>query len=264
MRIALCISGQPRTWKPCYQNWFENFSGDHEIDVFFHFWSYNTHPTLLRSLPEREYFSGDIDITEEEKKEIIETLKPKKYIFDNRKLTIYDEQPYITKHVQTPLGWWCRSQFHSIKQATYLKRQYEVENKFEYDFVLRWRTDIWLLKPVKFPDIVEPNTMYTTHNGWVDNVECYQVGDMLFGGDSFSMDQVSNLVEGYNFIDTYHVVPRHIKCPPPEVGIYPFIKSLGIKNKSWTQYFKTYRPKEYIELKGYIDDFEITEHSSLP
>lgn len=259
MKIALCISGQPRTWKQCHGNWFENFHGGHDIDTFFHFWDYNTYASRVNVQIGRKN-NPDIPITEQEKEEIVTTLKPKKYYFDSRKLnptTDRDENLY-TKYVKTPIGWWCRSQFYSQWYVSKLRRQYEVENNFEYDFVLRWRTDIMVKRPIHFPDVVKPNTMYTTHNGWMNNVKCFQVGDMLFGADSFTFDQISNLVEAFNFFDTHHIVPGDINCPPPEVVIYPFIKSLGIRNQDWAQSFKTYRTQDYINIRGYVEDYETT------
>lgn len=259
MRIALCLSGQPRTWKNCYQNWFENFGVDHQIDVFFHFWDYNTLPTIVNLKIGKEN-NPDIPISMEEKQEILQTLNPKKYVFDSRNLNPINEYDpkILTKYVQKPIGWWCRSQFYSLQYVSRLRRQYEIENNFEYDFVLRWRTDIWVNKPINFPEKIEPNTIYTTHNGWMQNSKCYQVGDILFGADSFTFDQISNIIEAFTFFDTHNIVPRDVACPPPEVIIYPFFKSLGIKNQNWAQEFKTYRTQEYVDLRGGIESYETT------
>src|SRR4051794_7421355 len=37
MRIALCLSGQPRTWRATCESLFAFFAG-HELDVFLHTW----------------------------------------------------------------------------------------------------------------------------------------------------------------------------------------------------------------------------------
>ncbi len=263
VKIAICLNGQPRTWRICHSNWFQNFVGDHEFDIFFHFWDYNTYPTLLLTVPGGPNKLEDVTVTDQEKQEILDTLKPKNYVFDSRKLSKLSPDSYKNNYVSNPLGWWCRSQFYSLQYAARLKRQYEIEQNFEYDFVLRWRTDIWLEREVHFPELIEPNTLYSSHNGWMDNARAFQVGDMLFGADSFTYDQIANLHEGFDFFDTHHIVPHDVPCPPPEVIIYPFVKSLGIKNQNWSQVFKTYRTQEYINLKGRVEPYETTEHSNL-
>jgi len=51
MRVALCISGQPRTWEKCYQNWIDNIMPGVEKDIFFHLWDYNSLPSIINTIP---------------------------------------------------------------------------------------------------------------------------------------------------------------------------------------------------------------------
>ena len=46
MRIALCLSGQPRTWRHTWRTAFDFFAG-HAVDVFIHTWE-ETDPADLR------------------------------------------------------------------------------------------------------------------------------------------------------------------------------------------------------------------------
>ena len=48
MRVALCLSGQPRTWRHTWRAAFDFFAG-HEIDVFIHTWD-ETDPAELQDL----------------------------------------------------------------------------------------------------------------------------------------------------------------------------------------------------------------------
>jgi len=48
MRIALCLSGQPRTWRHTWRTAFDFFAG-HAVDVFIHTWE-ETDPADLRDL----------------------------------------------------------------------------------------------------------------------------------------------------------------------------------------------------------------------
>ena len=54
MKVAICISGQLRSWEDCYETWIKlvnnikthpNFiDKDIEFDYFFHIWDFNTIP----------------------------------------------------------------------------------------------------------------------------------------------------------------------------------------------------------------------------
>jgi len=48
MRVALCLSGQPRTWRHTWRTAFDFFAG-HELDVFVHTWD-ETEPAELEDL----------------------------------------------------------------------------------------------------------------------------------------------------------------------------------------------------------------------
>ena len=260
MRVALCISGQPRVWKKTYQNWIDNILPDAEKDVFFHLWDYNTLPsnvfTSIPNPPEKK----DIRITAKEKQQILDAYKPKKYCFDDRNINAkHDRDPsLINEYVKKPLGWWCRSQYYSLWHAARLKRQYEIENNFQYDVVLRLRTDISFARPITLED-VSPNVIYSNMNGYVQNYLTFVIGDIFYYADSYTYDQISEYIWALNYIDTHDVVPDAVTCPPPEVGFYPYMKSKGIKNtpvKWFDVEFKIMRSDEYFNLKTKLFEYE--------
>lgn len=257
MKIALCISGQPRTWKKAYANWLEKLLPNFEKDIFFHLWNYNTLPTIVET-QNGITSNPDIAISTEEQQEIIDTLKPKKFKFDNRNVNPkgHSDPKLFTEYVSKPLGWWCRSQFYSLYYAAQLKREFEIENNFEYDLVLRMRTDLYFLDDLIIPDKILPNSLYSVSNGWMDNTESFMIGDTFYLADSFTYDQVSELIHAFNFIDTHHVVPRSIECPPPEVAFYNFLCLSGIKNISCRQNFKILRTKDYHDIRGELALYE--------
>lgn len=257
MRIALCISGQPRTWERCYQNWVDNIMPGVEKDVFFHLWDYNSLPSIINTIPGAPP-NYNKKISEDEKESIVNTLNPKKYKFDNKAIPNRSNDPsFINEFVKTPLGWWCRGQYYSLWYAAQLRRQYELENNFEYDIVFRMRTDLFFLKPVSVPEKIEYNSMYSTNNGWMENVGTFMIGDTFYFADSFTYDQISQFIHGLDFIDTFNVVDPHITFHPPEVAFYPFIKSLGIKNISFPQDYKVARTQEYLDIKKELGSYEI-------
>jgi len=220
MRIALCISGQPRFWKRCHENWLLNLFPRMEKDVFFHLWDYNN------TSNNDSYYTID----ESEKDDILNILNPKKYVFDSRHIN--PAGPHVipnTYFVSSPIGWWCHSQYYSMWHSSRLKRSYEIENSFEYDLVFRIRTDLVFTSPINYHSI-EPNTVYTVGNGYVSQHNRFMVADTFFYADSFTFDQISEYYFSLKFIDATDVSNGNYE-PPPEIGLYPFIKSKGIKNK---------------------------------
>jgi hypothetical protein len=259
MRIALCISGQPRTWKKAYDNWLEKILPGEEKDIFFHFWDYNTLPTIIKTQPGIKNIP-DVPITPEERTDIVCTLNPKKHIFDSRNLNPVNgefDKSLLSDWVDEPLGWWCRSQYYSLLQSAMLKRQYEIENKFEYDIVFRMRTDLYFLNNLNLPNEIKPNELYSKSNGWMDNVETFMIGDTFYFSDSYTYDQVANFGNALKYIDTRHTVSSEIKCPPPEVALYNYLCSIGVKNVSCPQNIKILRNQDYVDIRGGLLPYEI-------
>jgi hypothetical protein len=249
MKIALCISGQPRFWDRCFESWINSIFPGTQKDIFFHFWDYNT-------LPSGSGNNSFNLIDEKEKTSILEKLNPKKHVFDNRHVNPTGPQVIPpTKFVSTPIGWWCHSQYYSMWYASRLKRQYELEHKFEYDGVFRLRSDLVLTDPINEHSL-EFNTVYTVGNQYVAQHNRFMVADTFFYADSFTFDQVSEYYFALKFIDRYDVSEGTYE-PPPEIGFYPFIKSRGIKNKYASVRHKLVRDAEYLKYKKKLGKYEI-------
>ncbi len=251
MRIAICLSGQPRTWSKCYPNWIEKIAKHGQVDFFFHMWDYNTLPSLLAS------HNGGIQIQDEpidaiEKWEILDTIKPKKYIFESRKPAGYwncDLPP------ERQFGHWCSEQFYSAYYASLLKREYEMENRFRYDAVFRLRTDLWIEQDF----VVEkpaPNTMYSSHCMWDQQYNVYRIGDIFYYADSHTFDELARIWKFFSFLPTEWVTP--VYCPPPEIAFYFYLANMGMINKPTHVSMKIMRSEKYKELKGFLDGYEIT------
>ncbi len=254
MKIAFCISGQPRFWSRCYDNWMSTIFPSSQKDIFFHFWTYNTLPSG----------SGDNSysiITDNEKTEIIKKLNPKKFVFDDRRINPIGPQVIPrNEFVQKPLGWWCHSQYYSMWYVSRLKRQYELANRFEYDIVVRLRSDLIFTDPItEHP--VDHNTIYTVGNGYMHQHNRFMIADTFFYADSFTFDQASEYYHALSFIDANDVSDNDNE-PPPEIGFYPFIKSRGIKNKCANLHtnikYKLVRDKDYLLYKK-----ELGKHETL-
>lgn len=250
MRIAVCLNGQPRTWQKCLPNWLEKIAHQGQVDFFFHFWDYNTLPSFLAS------HNGGMKIEDEpldpiEKWEIVDALKPKKYKFESRKKIEYwncnippDKQ----------FGHWCAEQFYSLYYASLLKREYEMENKFQYDVVIKLRTDLWIENDfvIQKP---EPNTMYSAHCSWDHTYNVYRVGDIFYYADSHTFDEIARIWKFLSFVPTDWVTGTN--CPPPEIALYFYLANMGIVNNPTHISMKIMRTEQYEKLKGFLDGYEI-------
>ena len=111
MKIAICISGMPRHIGKCYEGILNLFPG-HNVDIFFHFWNPGT--------------PDGYDKRHLNKHDILKLFSPKMYIFEEMKHFENNSQCMI----------------YSLYTVNELKKEYEKNNNFIYDYVLRTRSDM--------------------------------------------------------------------------------------------------------------------------
>lgn len=228
MKIAICLSGQPRAWKSArasFTELVENIKKNHPeciIDTFIHTWDFNTtsniqldhttprHPTDI-------YRANSVTISADELQSILEFYQPKKHLIediDKSMKIVYDA---MLGDTPAPAGW-SASQFYSMQRAALLKRDYELEIGEEYDWCIRYRfdldmnhsqyniptfsnfdnwadapsvSDMYLVRKYVHPT----NTIYTVHSSWDDNWPYYRIGDIFFIADSLTYDLICNFYD---------------------------------------------------------------------
>lgn len=176
-KVAVCLSGQPRTWRESapnilhhYTNNFKANEYDKEIqvDFFIHTWNRNTWK-----------ITGDED-RPRDLYEIEQIYKPKKLKIEHQ--DDWTENPWV-------------GLFTSFNKSVFMKRQYELENNFEYDVVVKSRLDI-IHHPneiVHLP-IIDAFHVYCTHRLGTITFENYQrnFNDTIFYCNSANMDLLTN------------------------------------------------------------------------
>jgi len=200
MKIAVCLSGQPRTIEYVIPSLLDFFSGDHEFDFFCHTWNYNTYKHKKENpIPEEHpvYWSTDetVDVVTLEK--ILERLNPKKAVIHS-----------IAALGKRRFSW--DSLFYSMMYANHLKKSYEIENNFRYDFVVKSRYDICFLPSTKFKLPIGQSKdnyldVYTSHAARMSfEYDRINTSDTVFYGSSLAMDLLS---------DSYRVVSKKLHTP---------------------------------------------------
>lgn len=182
MKIALCISGQPRLVKTGFLTQNKYILEKYDVDVFIHSWYEGQETNLVEC-------GGSYSINDDTVNEILNLYKPIKYIIEPQKRDF----PQITHHFPGPPIFPQLSMFYSMMKSNDLKKQHEDENGFKYDVVIRSRFDAGLLKDLDM-GIIEPNTVIG-----IDAIESDILCDWLFYGNSETMDKLTDV---YNHVES--------------------------------------------------------------
>lgn len=188
-RVALCFSGQARTWEYCVKNIKHFFSRDiHpenftkiQYDYFIHTWDTNTY----RPNTQTQIYT-DVAVPEDTAEKIKAAYNPVDFCMDP--WNGFLERTNSTRNFD--------GMFYSFMKSLHMKRKYELANDFEYDLVIKIRLDT----------IYNPYNHFVTHT--TSPLMCYSCtpvsrfpiefhynnfDDVFFYGDSKTMDLVANI-----------------------------------------------------------------------
>ncbi|MEL0008547.1 MAG: hypothetical protein VW741_01625 [Flammeovirgaceae bacterium] len=231
MKIALClfgltggtvgVGGQGRQIHPKngYLYYKKNLIDQYDVDVFIHSWS------------------------TEFKNELIEIYKPKKHIIEPQRefnqITLnnfgYHEindlrkhEPYFEPYKDLSdneafekfetLLWRSYSRWYSTKMSINLKKEYELSNNIEYDFVISSRLDIALLKKIKFEKLDKSKFYASFKHGRTDFDKA--LFDLIFFSNSKIINEFSEIFDRfhkYSFRPTW-AAKEHIEYIAVEVN----------------------------------------------
>jgi len=195
-RIALCYSGRPRSYQECHENHKQHFRlGQNDVDVFAHMWF---DEDLVGTQFRTDVGQGtwpDAGV----KEWIDENWKPKKIKYEKpRYFADMFNDTWQTKWPATHPKDNQISMFYGIEQAIKLKREYEEENNFKYDYVIRMRSDlVFLQSPGQFEDY-DPSKLHVFDvqpgPDWIQTgVKDFAVLDIIAWGGSEVMDKYGTI-----------------------------------------------------------------------
>jgi len=149
MRVALCLSGMPRSFKRCAEALRKNFIDIHKPDIFISTWKTEL---VDDTFPETD----PVD-------ELLDTYKPIKFdveLFDARKQATFETNPFKGHADQggRSVGRML-PMFYKIFLCDLHRFVYEKENQFTYDVVVRCRTDLLFAAPVELEKPI-PKVIY--------------------------------------------------------------------------------------------------------
>ena len=200
MKIAICISGQPRNYKKGYQELKKWFLDRYDCDVYIHTWEDTNHTfTSSHNYTKTNHYT----FTKKDYSKILELYQPKDYIFQK-------PIPFDYNQIIGDLGFGINgilSSFYSIQQSFNLAK----DSGIQYDLVVRYRFDL------QFTDYVSPECLFLQDLTQVDpnqfNCFSFATGDRgqlrpteiddLFNVGSMDIMEIHSQIFSYILYYTY-------------------------------------------------------------
>lgn len=163
MKIALCISGQPRGLEKNIPHLLKGLVNPSNIsDIFIHTWfDESVTGTPFQTAQPGQF--GQLGVWVTDTIEQLQTLKPKKLLAEKpNEFTQYSNLDGPVSAVQSQLA----SNTYSVYTANKLKSEYEAEHGFTYDLVIKARVDCKYEKPyniVEYLDNDWQNVLHVPH-----------------------------------------------------------------------------------------------------
>ena len=179
MRIAICLSGKSILYKKNYNSLFYNIIKDKNVDIFLHTWN-------------NDYIS-----------EIINVYKPVRYEIENFTdefiLNNIKNKKLIEKYKNKEYPWYSNTnslgQYYSLNKCNILKKEYEQDNNFKYDIVVRCRLDLNFTDNADIFNQLELNKLYHSNK-----ISSNWLNDQFFFSNSNIMDIATDI---FNNVDKY-------------------------------------------------------------
>jgi len=130
MKIAICISGQPRNFKQSYESLKSNYLDKYDCDIYFHSWETSNFESTNFGQGNHQY-----SLSKEEYKELVELYKPKDYILESP--IIFEASNYKCPIWRYPINT-ILSMYYSVYKSFLLCKQSQIK----YDIVIRTRFDL--------------------------------------------------------------------------------------------------------------------------
>jgi hypothetical protein len=155
MKVALCLSGQPRNAMDMAPKIYNTIIKKYDTDVFMHVWFDANNLNFNKRCPGHWNRQSDANIVEK----LINFYKPKSTIFDKPKAWSNPNIPYWHETIELcwpyafddPEGlqkFWeytvnrHYSMWYSIMKCNFLKEEYAIDKQIKYDAVIKLRFDV--------------------------------------------------------------------------------------------------------------------------
>ena len=169
MKVALCISGMPRSFKRCADSLFKNFIDIYKPDIFLSTWKSEI---VDSKFPETDTADELLDILKPIKFDVEIFNARRQATFETNRFKDFADQGGASVSRALPM-------FYKIYLADLHRYMYERENQITYDVVVRCRSDLQFHAPVNLekppPNIicfpVKNSTSHINDQFWYSDSE---------------------------------------------------------------------------------------------
>jgi hypothetical protein len=203
MRVALCISGELRSFQQTYKELSKNIIEPLEPDIFLYSWDQIEGSWKQRNKGNKynNFFIDDFEGIQNSStlsKDVVDLYHPADFVLEN----FLEEYKNEIKGVKRPRellsdankSRWSQynlPMFYTLYKCNELKKEYERKNNFTYDMVIKIRTDVRFPKMSKdFDAGVLENTLWYYPK---DHNESHVVSDKFAFSNSAIMDYYSSV-----------------------------------------------------------------------
>ncbi len=187
MKVALCLSGEPRFFEDTYPRIKKHLIDAFDSDIFIHTWrTPEDYKVKYSSSNYNQGWSG-YKLSEHAYDKVVKLYKPKNYCIDNSKDFYQDVDTnemyrryfnYFTPEFKQINLRGSLCMFYSIMKSNLLRREQELIERFEYDWVIRCRFDLQINQTPPLEQL-DNTKVYYEEMGQPDNM----VSDWFnFGG----------------------------------------------------------------------------------
>ena len=248
-RIAILMAGEMRNFdnKDLIAMNNKYLFDMYDCDIFISTWDKRGSSTYNGTIDTKQY--TETDITKDQLQKVYKNIKNIHIEnFDNWLQTIPEEYkkiydkgllvPWSGKIIKCSIF----PQFYKIWDANNMKKQYECENNFKYDIVMRFRSDLWLVDPIPLTYLHEFLTSQCTFNKiWTSNPPKIfypkRVYDIFFYGDSDTMNKLCDawkniiVLINHNFdnglLDVDSCRSLYVQCLLNDIKVIDILKCIG-------------------------------------
>ena len=186
MKVALCLSGQIRNWKKCFDSIEKQILEKYNCDVFIHTWN-----TIGNPVPHHYdiNFKHNLELID---MDILKKYHPKKIKIDFPNYELFKNKIPNSRFYNTLMMW------YSVYNSNKLKCEYEYENNLIYDVNIRCRFDT-LFENFEINEVKE-NTIYLPPNENINNPftdlmkkTLKEIGPSYMPNDQFSYGDLNSM-----------------------------------------------------------------------
>lgn len=220
-RVAICISGQPRSGLKTFPHIYENIIRPNNADVFIHMHHDKTNLYIEKSHMDNGNCVAAANIDDQ----LIALYKPIRYLveapraFSKPNLNVPEPRLRNFQKMNAHKGWTdveCKahiikqltSMYYSIYKCNELKELYANESGFVYDYVIRIRFDFFPKQPILCRQF-NPNSIYYAEIGQSDNL----ISDWFNMGSNAIMNVYASLYLNMEYLNTFQYYKKEQRLP---------------------------------------------------